>query len=65
MTTKKDTKRDVVENPVSEKITKSIRLDKALEMRVKEAAFKRTVEAGKRVTESEIIELALLKFLAR
>lgn len=46
-----------------EKITKTFRLTRAMEIRLKEAAFRRSVAAGKRVTESDIIESALNKYL--
>ena len=39
--------------------TKSIRIAPALDMFLKEEAFKRTMAAGKRVNESDLIEEAL------
>lgn len=45
------------------KITKTIRLSKVMEGRLKEEAFKRSVAAGKRVTESDLIENALNNYL--
>lgn len=46
-----------------EKITKTFRLSKSMEIRLKEAAFKRSAAAGKRVTESDLIEAALNNYL--
>ena len=39
--------------------TKSIRISPALDMFLKEEAFKRTMASGKRVNESDLIEEAL------
>lgn len=48
-----------------EKITKTFRLTKAMEVRLKEAAFRQSVAAGKRVTESDIIKAALNTYLSK
>ena len=42
--------------------TKSIRIAPALDMFLKEEAFKRTMAAGKRVNESDLIEEALTSY---
>lgn len=47
----------------SSRITKTIRMTRALEMRLKEEAFRRSMAEGKRVTESDVIEFALNKYL--
>ncbi len=49
--------------PDGEKITKTIRMTKSLERRLKEEAHHRTMAKGRRVTESDLIEEALLKYL--
>lgn len=46
-----------------EKITKTFRLSKAMEARLKEVAFRKSAAAGKRVTESDLIEAALNNYL--
>jgi hypothetical protein len=42
--------------------TKSIRISPALDMFLKEEAFKRTMACGKRVNESDLIEEALVSY---
>ena len=44
---------------VSQRRTKSIRIDPALDLFLKEEAFRRTMSSGKRVNESDLIEEAL------
>jgi len=43
----------------SAKITKTIRMSRSMDQRLKEEAHRRSMAEGKRVTESELIELAL------
>ena len=43
--------------------TKSIRIAPALDMFIKEEAFKRTMATGKRVNESDLIEEALASYI--
>ena len=45
---------------VSQRRTKSIRIDPALDLFLKEEAFRRTMASGKRVSESDLIEEALV-----
>jgi len=45
---------------VSQRRTKSIRIDPALDLFLKEEAFRRTMSSGKRVNESDLIEEALV-----
>ena len=45
---------------VSQRRTKSIRIDPALDLFLKEDAFRRTMASGKRVSESDLIEEALV-----
>lgn len=52
--------------PVSatdDKIAKTIRLSKALDLAVKREAFERTQAEGRRVTESDLIDAALRQYL--
>lgn len=45
------------------KITKTIRMLRSMDLRLKDEAHRRTMAEGKRVTESDLIEQALLKYL--
>lgn len=45
---------------VAQRRTKSIRIDPALDLFLKEQAFRRTMASGKRVSESDLIEEALV-----
>ena len=45
------------------KITKTIRMSRTMDLRLKEEAHRRSMAEGKRVTESDLIEQALLKYL--
>lgn len=45
---------------VSQRRTKSIRIDPALDLFLKEEAFRRTMASGRRVSESDLIEEALV-----
>lgn len=45
----------------SQRRTKSIRIDPALDMFLKKEAFRRTMASGKRVNESDLIEEALVE----
>lgn len=45
------------------RITKTIRMSRSLDLRLKEEAHRRTMAEGKRVTESDLIEQSLLKYL--
>lgn len=45
---------------VSQRRTKSIRIDPVLDLFLKEEAFRRTMASGKRVSESDLIEEALV-----
>lgn len=47
---------------VSQRRTKSIRIDPALDLFLKEEAFRRTMASGKRVNESDLIEEALVGY---
>lgn len=62
-TTKRSSRGKPSQKLGSERITKTIRIAKALEMRLKTEAYQRTIAGGARVTESDLIEEALLKFL--
>lgn len=44
----------------SQRRTKSIRIDPVLDLFLKEEAFRRTMASGKRVSESDLIEEALV-----
>lgn len=50
---------DVLDEP---RITKTIRIAKSLDVKLKEEAFKRTMAGGRRVAESDLIEVALLQY---
>lgn len=41
------------------KITKTIRMARSMDLRLKEEAHRRSMASGKRVTESDLIDLAL------
>jgi hypothetical protein len=45
------------------RITKTIRIDRALDMAVKRTALDRQAATGARVTESDLIEAALRQYL--
>lgn len=45
------------------KITKTIRMSRSMDLRLKEEAHRRSMAEGKRVTESDLIDQALLKYL--
>lgn len=47
----------------SKRITKTIRLRQDVELRLKDEAYLCTKAKGKRVTESDLIEEALIKYL--
>lgn len=49
----------------SDRITKTIRMYKSLELNLKEEAHRRTMQEGRRVTESDLIELALNSYLQK
>jgi hypothetical protein len=46
-----------------ERITKTIRMDRSLDQALKRAALERSVAAGARVTESDLIDLAIKQYL--
>jgi hypothetical protein len=48
----------------SDRITKTIRMSKSLELNLKEETHRRTMQEGRRVTESDLIELALNAYLS-
>ena len=45
------------------RITKTIRMDRALDLVLKQAALDRTVASGARVTESDLIEQSIRQYL--
>lgn len=45
------------------RITKTIRMDRAVEIELKRAALARSTAAGARVTESDLIDQALRQYL--
>jgi hypothetical protein len=47
----------------SPKFTKTIRLSRSAERLLKEAAHNQSMESGHRVTESDLIEQAIFKYL--
>jgi hypothetical protein len=47
----------------SVRITKTIRIDRAVDLAIKHAALERTGTGGGRVTESDIIEQAVRQYL--
>lgn len=47
----------------AERITKTIRLRRDVEQRLKDEAYSKSKAKGKRVTESDLIEEALIKYL--
>ena len=47
---------------IEQRRTKSIRIVPALDMFLKEEAFKRTMASGKRVNESDLIEEAIARY---
>ena len=53
------------EAPATEpvRITKTIRMDRALDLALKRAALDRTVASGARVTESDLIDQAIKQYL--
>ncbi len=60
------TQQPPVSTPASatdDKIAKTIRLSKALDLAVKREAFERTQAEGRRVTESDLIDAALRQYL--
>ena len=50
---------EVLDEP---RITKTIRLARSLDVRLKEESFRRTMAGGKRIAESDLIEAALLQY---
>jgi hypothetical protein len=44
------------------RITKTIRIAKSLDMKLKEEAFRRSMAGSRRVAESDLIEAALLQY---
>ena len=47
----------------AKRITKTIRLRQDVELRLKDEAYLRTKAKGKRVTESDLIEESIIKYL--
>jgi hypothetical protein len=52
---------DQLTEPV--RITKTIRIDRALDLALKRAALDRTAASGARVTESDVIDQAIKQYL--
>lgn len=49
--------------PEAVRITKTIRMDRTLDLALKQAALDRTIAGGARVTESDLIDLAIKQYL--
>lgn len=48
--------------PANDRVNKTIRISKALENKLKREALKRSEKTGSRISESDLIEQALLAF---